>query len=679
MSTQLLHVSLLGGLECVTAAGDEVSFPTRKVRALLAYLAANSGRTHSREKLAGLLWGDSGEAEARASCRKAVSRLRQSLAANCQECLVADSLTVCLRSDLIELDVSLFEQLASCGTPENLERAVAIYRGPFLDGFPDCGEEFESWLLTEQRRLEELLCQALQRLLDHYLTTGGIDRGIQVALRLLAMDPLQESVHRTLMRLYMYQDRLGSALDQYNRCRELLASQLGTSPSAETERLKKELAKISTTGTESNEPNTDDLPERPGIADALAGEKVRRLRYSSGRPSIVVTPFTAGDDREPQLGTGIAEDIAVELGRFHAVDVVAPLSTVSYVDIASPEEAGAALGADFVLAGSLRPGHQNVRLTARLVDVATARQVWSEAYDCQLGDLFDTQQRLVQLVVVSLLGGLEAAELERARRKPPEDWQAYDLWLQGSSALRRADLTGIREARRFFEQALARDPHFARAYVGLAIARLNEWACFSWNHWGFLQEEALQLAQKAVELDDRDHRAHCMLGVAQLFGGDYNGAQRHVMRALELNPNDSDVLAHASICMALLGEHDLAVETGRRALYLAPHRPDWYIGLIGNSLFTARQYQEALETMLQAPQALCDTPAFLAASYAQLGQAKDCRPYLEVMNRHQRIQLGRGWFPEETSCIDWVLGMNPYRQPEDVEHLVPALRKAGFE
>ncbi|HEX5938899.1 MAG TPA: BTAD domain-containing putative transcriptional regulator, partial [Dehalococcoidia bacterium] len=614
-----------------------------------------------------------------ASCRKAVSRLRQSLPAESRDYLVADSQNLCLRPEGVAIDVVAFERFAAGGTPETLERALALYAGPFLEGFQDCGEEFENWLLIERRRLEELFRQSLHRLLDHYMATGGIDRGIQVALRLLAVDPLQEGVHRTLMRLYMYQDRLGSALDQYNRCRELLASELGATPSAETERLRKELATITPAGIEGLHPNEDDLPERGRIVEAVSIGRQRRRNYASGRPSIVVMPFSDSGDERHQLGTGIADDIAVELGRFRSVDVIAALSAIGYAGSATPEQAAAELGADFVLSGSLRLRGERVRLTVRLVETASGRQVWSEVYDCEIAEMFDTQERIVHRAVVSLLGGLEGAELEAARRKRPEEWEAYDLWLQGSSAMRRTDLAGMREARRFFEQAIAKDPHFARAYVGLAIARLNEWACFSWNHWGFLQEEALELAQRAVDLDDRDHRGHCMLGVAKIFGGDYDGAQRQLMRALELNPNDSDVLAHASVCMALLGDHEIAVETGRRALYLAPHRPEWYVGLIGNSLFTARNYQEALEIMLQAPQALCDTPAFLAASYAQLGQAKDCQPYLEVMSRHQRVQLGRGWFPEETSCIDWVLGMNPYRRPEDVEHLVGALRKAGFE
>jgi tetratricopeptide (TPR) repeat protein len=227
-------------------------------------------------------------------------------------------------------------------------------------------------------------------------------------------------------------------------------------------------------------------------------------------------------------------------------------------------------------------------------------------------------------------------------------------------------------------QRTPRDPHFARAYVGLAMAHLNEWACFSWNHWFFLHQEALELARKAVELDDRDHRAHCILGVAQLYGRDYEGARRQLLRALELNPNDADVLAHAAVAMALIGDHGLAVATGRSALRLAPHHPEWYAAFVGIALFVARLHDEAIATMAPAPEALCNTPAFIAASYAHLGRLEECASHRETVYRHHRRQLARGMFPGDTSCIDWLLAMDPFQLSSDVEHYADGLRKAGF-
>ena len=188
--------------------------------------------------------GDRAESDARSNLRKALSRLRGSLPKEARHCLAVDASHVAVRPDGLEIDLLLFERLVADGTPETLERAAALYRGPFLHGLAGCGEEFDQWLDAERRRLDEMLQETLQRLLDHYVVTGAIERAIQTALRLIAIDPLRENVHRTLIRLYMYQDRVGAALDQYRRCRELLAGELGVAPSPETERLRAELLKL---------------------------------------------------------------------------------------------------------------------------------------------------------------------------------------------------------------------------------------------------------------------------------------------------------------------------------------------------------------------------------------------------------------------------------------------------
>jgi DNA-binding SARP family transcriptional activator len=680
-----LHLHLLGGMECRSAGGEPLAFPTRKVRALFAYLAAHAAQSHARSKLATLLWGDQAEADARVNLRKSLSRLRESLPEEARGCVVADADRVGLRPDGVEVDALLFERLAAEGTPETLERAAALYRGAFLEGFADCGEAFEEWLLAERRRLEEILHEALQRLLDHCVVTGGIDRAIQVALRLLALDPLQEGVQRTLIRLYMYQDRVGAALEQYRRCRDLLESELGVAPAPETERLKAELLRLlpdaAAGGEDMPAREADNVPERHLVIHAAAEDRARRRAELQARPSIAVLSFAGvAQEVDRHVGDGMAEDIATELGRFRELDVIAPTTALAYRDTAvPPERAGAELGTAYVLAGSLRPVGQGIRITVRLLETDTARQLWAERYDCPTAEVFDVQDEVVRRIVATLIGRIEDTRLEAARPRRPADLEAYDLCLRGWSALRRADLSALAEARGLFRQAVAKDPQLARAYVGLALANLNEWACFSWNHWFFLRKEALGLARKAVNLDDRDHRAHCILAVAQLYAGDYEAARRELLRALELNPNDADVLAHASVAMALIGEHELAVEAGRTALRLAPHHPEWYAAFAGIALFVARLHEEAIATMAPAPEALCNTPAFIAASYAHLGQTGACAGHRETVQRHHRRQLARGMFPGDMSCIDWLLAMDPFQRASDAEHYASGLRKAGFE
>lgn len=213
----------------------------------------------------------------------------------------------------------------------------------------------------------------------------------------------------------------------------------------------------------------------------------------------------------------------------------------------------------------------------------------------------------------------------------------------------------------------------------MALAHLNEWACFAWNHWVFPSQEVLELARKAVALDEHDHRAHCILAATQVYARDYEAARRQMLKALELNPNDTDVLAHGAAILALVGEHALAVETGRRALRLAPHHPEWYEAFLGIALFAARLHGEAIATMTPAPEALCNTPAFIAACHAHLGDLEACAAHRATVYRHHRRQLARGMFPRDMSCLDWLLAMDPFQRPDDLEHYAEGLRKAGFE
>jgi DNA-binding SARP family transcriptional activator len=391
----VLQLGLLGGFECRASSGEPIAFPTRKTRALLAYLAICAGQRLRREKLAGLLWADRAESRARADLRKSLSRLRESLPQAARSCILVEPGHLSVRPDGLEVDVVRFERWTADGTPETLERAAALYKGPLLDGLLDCGEPFDTWLAVERQRLEEMLRMALQRLLDHCVVTGGIDRAIQIALRLLALDPLQESVHRTLIRLYMYQDRIGSALVQYRRCRELLANELGVEPAPETERLNAEMLRLIPEEAQGEATTlvreADDLPERSAVFRTAAEDRARRRAELVGRPSIVVLPFAqaAGETADAYLGAGLAEDIATELGRLRELDVIAPTTALAYRDArVAPDRIGAELGTAYVLDGRLRVSGERLRITVRLIESQGARQLWAERYDAALAEVF---------------------------------------------------------------------------------------------------------------------------------------------------------------------------------------------------------------------------------------------------------------------------------------------------
>jgi tetratricopeptide (TPR) repeat protein len=135
----------------------------------------------------------------------------------------------------------VFERLVQGGGPEGLARAVDLYRGDLVEGLAFRGALFEDWLMAERERLRELALDALAKLLAHQRSAGSAEAALQTALRLIALDPLQEAVHRTIMRLYAQLGRRGAALRQYRVCLGVLQRELGVEPEADTRQLYQEI------------------------------------------------------------------------------------------------------------------------------------------------------------------------------------------------------------------------------------------------------------------------------------------------------------------------------------------------------------------------------------------------------------------------------------------------------
>lgn len=160
----------------------------------------------------------------------------------------ADGDTIRLADAAIEVDVLAFKGLVKSGTMPSLEQAVALYRGELLEGLNPRPLAFEDWLTVERSHLWEYATQALTALLQHYLESGAKQRAIQFGVRLLALDPLREPVHRTLMQLYAQLGRYGAALRQYQVCRTVLQRELQVAPEPATEQLHQALQAASTLG-----------------------------------------------------------------------------------------------------------------------------------------------------------------------------------------------------------------------------------------------------------------------------------------------------------------------------------------------------------------------------------------------------------------------------------------------
>jgi DNA-binding SARP family transcriptional activator len=307
-----LRISLLGGFRAERDGGSPIAFSRRKSQALLALLALRPNHTYSREELVATLWAESPDDQARHSLRQELHELRRTLAKTKIPALIVDGERVALDPGAVEIDSLSFERLAGEGTPSMLQRAAKLYAGDLLLGFSVAEEAFEEHLRAERERLRQRALGVLTRLLGQYVRAEQTESAIATALRLLAMDPTQEPVHRALMRLYTRAGQRAAALRQYQVCVEVLQRELGIEPDPETRQVYREL--LATSRSEAPAPLTDGRRPTDG-----------RRRPSRG-PAPAPGPGQGGDP--PLIGREEERARLIELvdaacqRRGHAVAIV---------------------------------------------------------------------------------------------------------------------------------------------------------------------------------------------------------------------------------------------------------------------------------------------------------------------------------------------------------------------
>ena len=339
-------LALLGGFKLRSASGDVLRLRSRKTQALLAYLATRLGDEQPRDKLTALLWGDRTDAQARDSLRHALTEIRKVVG---PAVVAARERSVVLQPDAVDVDVAALQRHSAAGGPASLEQAVALYRGDFLEGFVVAEPAFESWLVGERERYRELALETLARLLALQSGADQLDRAIQTAVRLLALDPLQEAVHRTLMRLYTRQGRRGAALRQYQLCVAALQREMETEPEPETTALYREVLRDRPgAAPRGGRPAQPDTVSAAVSTDADDAGSDRTAGDRSGMPIAVAAPELPVYDT-PLIGR------AGELARLRRLY----------------EHAGAGRGSAVVVSGEAGVGKS--RLVAELAADALAR------------------------------------------------------------------------------------------------------------------------------------------------------------------------------------------------------------------------------------------------------------------------------------------------------------------
>lgn len=292
------------------------------------------------------------------------------------------------------------------------------------------------------------------------------------------------------------------------------------------------------------------------------------------KPSIAVLPFQnmSGDPEQEYFADGIVEDIITALSRFKSLFVIARNSSFTYkgraVDI---KQVGRELGVRYVLEGSVRKSGNRLRITSQLIDATDNTHIWADRFDGELQDVFALQDQVTVNVVGTIAPRLEWVEIERARLRPPDNLEAYDLYLRALALSRMLSRSNAEKALELLRRAVEVAPANPRALARLAGQCWMAVAQGLHHRDHPAVNDMVQLAHAAIALDSNDSDILASAAfVLSLAGGDPQTGLALTQRATDLNPNNAEAFRISGMIRAYLGEVEKALEDMDHANRLNP-------------------------------------------------------------------------------------------------------------
>ena len=316
------------------------------------------------------------------------------------------------------------------------------------------------------------------------------------------------------------------------------------------------------------------------------------------RTAIAVLPFVniSGEPEQEYFSEGISEDIITALSKLRWFYVIARNSSFIYKGKSvHHRQIGEELGVGYVVEGSVRKDGDQVRITAQLVDVATGSHLWAERYDRSLADVFAVQDEITQAVVAAIEPQLYAAEEFRARRKTPDNMDAWDLVMRALSHYWRVTRQDNLVAQALLEKAIAVDPGYGQALSLLASCHTFS-AHMGWEDMPKAVPVAERAALAAIRADSEDAWAHYALASVYLFTRRFDDSIAEFELALRLNPNFSPARGLYGVALAYRGRWEDGDRAAREALRFSPRDPfaAIYCGVAAYCQYVGRNYDEAI-------------------------------------------------------------------------------------
>ena len=644
---------LLGNHQLLGPTGA-VERPGRKPICLLAYLACTAPGAHTREKLAALLWGSHGEAQARQNLRQAIFNLRRVLGASA---FIVTETEVSLARGALACDAVQFQELVKSGAREAAMEAIALYKGRLLADIAVAEEGWSAWLAIQQQRLEDLALDTMIRFGTAELASGRGAAALEAADRALAINHFREDAHRLAIQALVFKGRNAEAQKRYQDLVKHLRDELDTEPDRKTTSL--------LDGLRDGTHLARDHPAT-GIPDGMAD--------GARKPTIAVLPFlnlSDAEDAADYFADGITDEIIAALSRFHEFSVIARGSSFVFKGRGlTNREVAERLGASYVLNGTIRRSGDRVRISVELTHAGSNARIWSERYDRPLADLFDLEDDISVSVAAAVSPAIRGAEIQRVRSRRPANLSAHDYHLRALPHLWAGTREDVAQAIGLLRQSLSLDPTSGAVLAALAWGLVMAVPLGASAPPG-VHAEAQRLARRAVELDPRDTFAHAVYGFILLGPADENEQGRlHAEEAIRLNPSSAFAWGTLGIIGSMAGNDAEAVRCLEHARALSPVDPMLHLWLTGlaASNFTLGRHEQGLAC---ARESIRQNPGngmgyrLLAANLAAAGRVEEARAVTSSRDAVQRTTLRE------------IRAARYFKQAEVLERYVSAQRMAG--
>lgn len=647
----MIFFQTLGTLDLRSEATQVRSVLTQPKRlALLAFLAVERPRDfHSRDRLLALFWPESDPERARNALRQSLHYLRRSLGDGV--IVSRGDREVGVEPGALRCDAVAFDDAIESGRHAE---ALDLYQGDFLAGlYVDDAPAVERWIEDTRVRFRRDAVAAARAAADAEEARGGRSAAVLLLRRALALAPHDEVVLRHLLELLERAGARSDAMHEYESFVARFRADFGLEPSPEVraviDRIKASEAAPASPASEPHgtvaaaAPTPFDVPPASAVSsvpdavsDAVSGSvpgaaRLRRtalavlavlivglagaltvtvLRDRPAAPSgtapaqnpvptaVAVLPFAnlSGDPEQEYLSDGVAEELMTALARIPELRVVARTSAFSFRSRAvSADSIARALRATHVVEGSVRHADGRVRVTAQLVDGLSGYQLWGGTFAGTTRDLFAMQDSIARAIVAVLEPNLVIPR-GRASAAANPDPEAHAHFLRGIAARGRDTPEGIAQAERHFNLAIERDSAYAQAWAGLAeIRTVESYRRRLPEESGY--DEARAFAERALDLDPTVARAHVVLGrIAGEHAWDFEAAERHFRRALELEPGSVIAMRGFARLLAHLGRKDEALELSLRSVERDPVAPVAHRWL-GSAYMLTGEHARAVETL----------------------------------------------------------------------------------